>query len=83
MLLNIKSPEADALVAELARLTGESKTGAVIVALRERLERARRERDPQSLSQDLQAIGKRCAAHGRADTTDHADLLYDEAGLPR
>jgi len=81
--LNIKSPEADALVAELARLTGESKTGAVIVALRERLERARRERDRQSLSQDLQAIGKRCAAHGRHDTTDHADLLYDEAGLPR
>ncbi|WP_462330051.1 type II toxin-antitoxin system VapB family antitoxin [Thiohalocapsa halophila] len=54
-----------------------------VVALRERLERARRERDRQSLSQDLQAIGKRCAAHGRHDTTDHAELLYDEAGLPR
>lgn len=83
MSLNIKSPEADALVAELARLTGESKTGAVIVALRERLERARRERDRQNLSRDLQAIGKRCAAHGRHDTIDHAELLYDEAGLPR
>jgi antitoxin VapB len=83
MSLNIKSPEADALVAELARLTGESKTRAVIVSLRERLDRARRERDEQRLSQDLQLIGKRCAAHQRLDSTDHAELLYDESGLPR
>ncbi|WP_200382689.1 type II toxin-antitoxin system VapB family antitoxin [Thiococcus pfennigii] len=58
MSLNIKSPEADALVAKLTRLTGESKTTAVIVALRERLERARRDRERQSLSNDLLAIGK-------------------------
>ena len=58
MSLNIKSPEVDALVAELTRLTGESRTGAVIVALRERLERARPERERQSLSNDLLAIGK-------------------------
>lgn len=83
MSLNIKSPEADALVAELACLTGESKTRAVIVALHERLDRARRERDRHGLSNDLQAIGKRCAAHGRHDTTDHSELLYDESGLPR
>lgn len=83
MSLNIKSPEADALVAELACLTGESKTRAVIVALHERLDRARRERDRHGLSNDLQAIGKRCAAHGRPDTTDHSELLYDESGLPR
>nr|WP_242470073.1 type II toxin-antitoxin system VapB family antitoxin [Thiococcus pfennigii] len=56
--MNFKSPEADALVAELTRLTGESKTGAVMVALRERLEPARRERERQSLSDDLLAIGK-------------------------
>jgi antitoxin VapB len=83
MSLNIKSPEADSLVAELARLTGESKTRAVIVALRERLERARRERDRHILSQDLLLIGKRCAAHQRLDRTDHGELLYDESGLPR
>jgi len=83
MSLNIKSPEADRLVAELASLTGESKTGAVIIALRERLERARRERDRRSLSNDLQAIGKRCAAYGPCDSSDHGELLYDESGLPR
>ncbi len=39
MALNIKDKETEALVAELASLTGETKTGAVRVALRERLER--------------------------------------------
>ena len=45
MSLNIKSPEADRLVHALSELTGESKTQAVIEALRERLERTRRDRD--------------------------------------
>jgi hypothetical protein len=83
MSLNIKSPEADTLVDEVARLTGESKTRAVIAALRERLDRARRERDRQSLSEDLQAIGKRCAVHSCADIGNDGEFLYDERGLPR
>ena len=41
MALNIKDKEAEALVAELASMTGETKTGAVRQALRERLERLR------------------------------------------
>jgi antitoxin VapB len=41
MALNIKDKETEALVAELASLTGETKTGAVRQALRERLERLR------------------------------------------
>jgi antitoxin VapB len=36
MPLNIKDPETEQLAAEVARLTGESKTGAIRVALRER-----------------------------------------------
>ena len=39
MALNIKDPEAERLAAEVARLTGESKTGAIRQALRERRER--------------------------------------------
>jgi antitoxin VapB len=39
MALNIKDKETEALVAELASLTGETKTGAVRTAARERLER--------------------------------------------
>ena len=39
MALNIKDPVAEKLVAEVAAMAGESKTEAVRVALRERLER--------------------------------------------
>ncbi|WP_279579411.1 type II toxin-antitoxin system VapB family antitoxin [Fodinicola feengrottensis] len=39
--MNIKDPEAEQLAAELATLTGETKTAAVRAALRERLERLR------------------------------------------
>jgi len=41
MALNIKDRETEALVAELAAMTGETKTGAVRKAARERLERLR------------------------------------------
>ena len=83
MSLNIKSAEADRLVETLSNLTGESKTQAVITALRERLEREQRMRSRNALSADLLAIGRRCAGHGRRNTTEHGALLYDDRGLPR
>jgi antitoxin VapB len=39
MALNIKDPETERLATEIAQLTGESKTGAIRTALRERKER--------------------------------------------
>jgi antitoxin VapB len=42
--LNIKDLETEALAAEVAQLTGESKTGAIRAALRERRERLLEER---------------------------------------
>jgi antitoxin VapB len=39
MALNIKDPVTERLAAEVAALTGETKTGAVRTALRERKER--------------------------------------------
>lgn len=45
MAMNIKDPEAEALAAEVAALTGESKTAAVRIALRERRDRLAAERD--------------------------------------
>jgi antitoxin VapB len=85
MSLNIKDSEAHRLAGELARLTGESMTRAVTEAIRERLERERRRRGARSLSAELLAIGRRCAAHisRPAHSSDHADLLYDERGLPK
>ena len=45
MALSIKTAEADDLARSLARLTGESMTEAVTVALRERLARERTRRE--------------------------------------
>ncbi len=44
MALNIKDKETEALVAEMASLTGETKTGALRTAARERLQRLKLER---------------------------------------
>lgn len=85
MSLNISDAETCRLADELARLTGETTTGAVTIALREQLERERRKRDAASLAQELHAIGQRCAAllkPGPADV-EHVELLYDERGLPK
>jgi antitoxin VapB len=44
MALNIKDPETERLATEIAALTGESKTGAIRTALRERKQRLSLER---------------------------------------
>lgn len=44
MALNIKDPEAERLAREVAAMTGESKTGAIRTALRERKARLALER---------------------------------------
>jgi antitoxin VapB len=59
MSLNIKSSEADRLVTEVARLTGESKTQAVIESLRQRLDREQRQANQQRLKEELLMILRR------------------------
>ncbi|MCK6451641.1 MAG: type II toxin-antitoxin system VapB family antitoxin [Alphaproteobacteria bacterium] len=60
MALSIKTDEADRLARDLARLTGETMTEAVTVALRQRLarERARRRTDAD-LPKRLEAFARR------------------------
>ncbi len=81
MSLNIKDPEAHKLAQELAQATGETMTHAVTEALRERLVRVRRR--PAALADELLDIGKRCASVLKGKPVNHADLLYDERGLPK
>ena len=83
MSLNIKSAEADRLVTEVSKLTGETKTQAVIESLRQRLEREQRLRDGHRLTADLLAIGEKCAAYKIVEKVSHAVLLYDADGLPK
>jgi antitoxin VapB len=82
MTLNIKDPEAHRLARAIARTTGETMTRAVTEALRERHERLQR-RDAAALAADIRAIAKRAAAHVQRPYLDHAELLYDEHGLPK
>lgn len=82
MPINIKNPEVDALVRELAARTGESITEAVLNALKERLARTRPRAAP--LREELAAIRKRCARLPVHDARPADELLgYDEEGLPR
>lgn len=83
--LNLKNGETYRLASRLARLTGESMTEAVTIALRERLRRAGQQAGKASLATQLMAIGADCAARlsPRIRRLDHAALLYNEKGLPR
>jgi antitoxin VapB len=64
MARNIKSNEADKLARELVRLTGETMTEAVIVALRERMAR---ERAARKAAADLPARIKAFSKSVRAN----------------
>ena len=85
MSLNIKNDETCRLARDLAQLTGETMTGAITVALCERLDRERRRRGVEARARELRAIAERCAklmGPGPA-AVDHGDLLYDDQGLPK
>ncbi|HXL23767.1 MAG TPA: type II toxin-antitoxin system VapB family antitoxin [Candidatus Dormibacteraeota bacterium] len=83
MNLNIKSSEAHQLARSVSRETGETLTEAVTTALRERLERLRARRKEEQMATEIDAIAKRGAELFKGPYIDHADLLYDENGLPK
>ena len=84
MPLSIKNEEADRLARELADLTGESLTEAVLNSLRERLQRERGKAYPVSLKEELRQIRERCSALPVLDDRSADEILgYDERGLPR
>ena len=85
MSLNIKNEETCQLASELAQLTGETMTGAITVALKERLEREKSERSTEARVERLLAIGRHCASTlgDGPSAIEHGDFLYDERGLPK
>lgn len=82
MSLNVKDPEAHRLAQAIARATGESMTRVVTEALRERYAKIEQRKGKASV-QELLAIADRAAALVQRPYLDHAELLYDENGLPR
>jgi antitoxin VapB len=84
MALKIPNAEAERLATELAHMTGETRTEAVTTALRESLERVRRQRSRQRLADELEAIAEHCASLPVLDPGTSDEILgYDDKGLPR
>ena len=82
MSLNVKDPEAHRLAQAIAEATGESLTKVVIESLRERHAKLEKRKSKASL-EELMAIAKRASRAVRRPYVDHAELLYDENGLPK
>lgn len=79
MALSIKSEKADRLARDLAALTGESITDAVVASLEARLEAERRRRRPLGLGDIVERFGKLVVV----DERDPDGIIdYDENGLP-
>jgi antitoxin VapB len=83
MALNIRNGETEKLAADLAALTGESKTEAVTKALRERLASVTAGKRTRHKLDRLEEIAKHCASLPVLDNRSPEDMLYDERGLPR
>ena len=83
MAINIKNPETTALVAELAKLTNDTLTGAITVAVREKRDRVLESHDGRL--EQMRAIATLAAAQIPEGVTSAElfDDLYDENGLPR
>ena len=79
MVLSINNAKADQLARELAELTGETITDAVIGALRARLDVERRRRRHRTFNDIVERFSRVEMLDKRAPD----DLLgYDEYGLP-
>lgn len=84
MAMNIKSAEAEALARKVADLTGETLTGAILNALRERLAQLDARVRRNALAEELDAIALRAASLPLMDPRTPDQILgYDEKGLPR
>jgi antitoxin VapB len=82
MSLNIKDPEAHRLAQAIATATGQSMSRVVTDALRERYAQLEKQKGKASVD-ELLTIASRAAAHLKQPYIDHAELLYDEDGLPK
>jgi antitoxin VapB len=84
MALNIRNPETEKLAAAVARLTGETKTDAVTRALRDRLDRLRREQGGRRVADELDEIALHCSRLPVLDERSDEEILgYEEHGVPR
>jgi antitoxin VapB len=83
MALYLKDAETDGLARQIARLTGETLTQAVRIALAERLQRERQKRGQAVTVNDLADLFRDFDALPVLDNRTADEILgYDDNGLP-
>ena len=83
MAMNIKSEEAHRLAQQIAEVTGESLTQAVLTALRERLASLKSATSASAMLAQVREIQKFVASLPVRDPRPADEMLgYDERGLP-
>lgn len=83
MSINVKNARADDLIRTLTRITKQSITRIIIDALQEKLNKEQNRRTAPHLTEEILAIGHRCAHLPTIDhRTPESILGYDQNGSP-
>ena len=82
MALSIRNTRAEQLAREVATISGENLTQAIIHSLEERLERLRGRRTTVDLTQEIMVISKRCSDLPDLDPRSPDEILgYNQYGV--
>jgi antitoxin VapB len=80
MSMNIKNEKTHRMAQELAAVTGQSLSAAVADAIQEKLQRVKK----RGMAERIMKIAKETSDLLKGKPLpDHAELLYDEKGLPK
>ena len=83
MALSIRNSQAEKLAREVATISGENLTQAIIHALEERLERLKGRRTTSNLMQEIMTISQRCSSIPDIDQRSPEEILgYNQSGIP-
>ena len=81
MPLSIRNPKAEKLARQVAALSGESMTQAIIHALEARLQELQKQSPAQPLVQEIMDISERCSSLPDRDPRSPEDIIgYDHDG---
>lgn len=83
MGLSIRNEKAERLAREVAAISGENITQAIVHALEERLERLQGRRTTVDLVEEIMTISKRCRSLPDKDQRSPEEILgYGTRGVP-
>lgn len=82
MAFSIRNPQAEQLAREVAAISGENLTQAIIHALEERLERLRGRHTAINIVREIMTISQRCSSLPDMDQRSPEEILsYNQSGV--